>query len=172
MHALQRLESALDQLGPAVNEQNPGRPSSAYLQGMLHSALGEHEKALEAFERAESLGLAGERRAYAETYAALRRFDDAERIRKAGRRVGLEAVEFEQRLADISFPLDQGRWDEALAEAAEAASSSAARHAASSRCSTSGAISVTSRVKPRRNSASRIPWSPVPITPTRLSVTS
>lgn len=117
LHGGQRYREALEQLGPAVHEQNPGRASSAYLQGILHSALGEHEKALEAFERAESLGIAGERRAYAETYAALRRFSDAERIRKLGRRVGLDAVEFEQRLADISFPLDQGRWDEALAEA-------------------------------------------------------
>jgi hypothetical protein len=36
----------------------------------------------------------------------------------------------------------------------------------------SGAISVTSGVKPRMNTASATPWLPLPITPTFLSVTS
>lgn len=121
LHGGQRYRDSLRQLEPAVNAQNPGQASAAYLQGALNLALDQYDDALVAFERAESLGVRGERRAYAEVYAAMRRFDDAERIRRLTRPVGLEAVAFEQRLSDISFALDQGQWQQALDEARQQA---------------------------------------------------
>lgn len=112
-----RYRDALEQIAPAVHAQNPMRASAAYLQGTLHLALGETEAARQAFTRSETLGGAGERRAYAEAYATDRRYDDARRVLQLYRPVGVDTVSFEQRLPDISFAVDQGRWSEALAEA-------------------------------------------------------
>ena len=114
----QRYQESLDQLTLAINVQNPQRGSASYLQGALHSALGQHDEAIAAFERSQSLGVRGQLRQYAEAYAAQRRFTDARRILASTTAGGLRAGAFEERLPDISFPLDQGRWDEALAEAA------------------------------------------------------
>ena len=113
----QRYRESLEQLAPAVTVQNPGRASAAYLQGVLHLALGEPDIALAAFERAESLGVGGDRRAYAEALASLRRYDEAKKILASGTDTGSAAVSFEQRLPAISFALDQGQWDQAIGEA-------------------------------------------------------
>lgn len=113
----QRYQESLDQLTLAINVQNPQRGSASYLQGALHSALGQHDEAIAAFERSQSLGVRGQLRQYAEAYAAQRRFPDARRILATTSAGGLRAGAFEERLPDISFEIDQGRWDDALAEA-------------------------------------------------------
>lgn len=113
----QRYEESLAQLEQAMHVQNPQRASAAYLQGALHAALGQHAKAIEAFERSQSLGVRGELRQFAEAFAAERKFEDARRILAATSGGGLRAPAFEQRLPDISFRVDQGQWDAALAEA-------------------------------------------------------
>src|SRR5690606_29217387 len=113
----QRYQESLEQLKLAINVQNPQQGSASYLLGALHSALGQHEEAIAAFERSQSLGVSGQLRQYAEAYAAQRRFADARRILAATSAGGLRAGAFEERLPDISFAIDQGRWNEALAEA-------------------------------------------------------
>lgn len=118
----QRYEESLSLLDQALNVQNPQRASAAYLQGALHTALGQHDEAIAAFERSQSLGVRGELRQFAEAYAAQRKFEDAERILGNTSGGGLGAPAFEQRLPRISFAVDQGRWDEALDEARRQAS--------------------------------------------------
>src|SRR5690606_34734844 len=99
----QRYEESLAQLEQAMHVQNPQRASAAYLQGALHAALGQHEKAIAAFERSQSLGVRGELRQFAEAYAAVRKFDQARRLLAASSGGGLRAPAFEQRLPEISF---------------------------------------------------------------------
>ncbi|GAB2665441.1 putative peptide modification system cyclase [Arenimonas aestuarii] len=113
----QRYRESLEQLEPAVTQQNPGRASAAYLQGILHLALGETDASLAAFERAESLGVGGDRRHHAEALASLRRYEPAQKILGRSTDTGLAAVAFEQRLPAISFALDQGQWEKASNEA-------------------------------------------------------
>lgn len=113
----QRYRESLEQLAPALGVQNPARATATYLQGVLQLALGDAEAALASFERAESLGVGGDRRAYAEALATLRRYDEASRVLGLGQDTGLDAVSFEQRLPRVSFALDQGQWDDALDQA-------------------------------------------------------
>ncbi|WP_188663916.1 putative peptide modification system cyclase [Arenimonas soli] len=122
----QRYRESLEQLAPAVNGQNPARASAAYLQGILHLAVGEPKAAVTAFERAESLGVSGERRAHAEAYASLRRYDDARRVLGLATDTDAANVSFEQLLPLVSFPLDQGHWQAALDEATRQARDAAA----------------------------------------------
>jgi putative peptide modification system cyclase len=118
-HDAAQYQAALEALMPALTPQNPDRGSAYYLRGVLLLSLDELDQALESFVQAESLGVRGDLRAYAETYAAKRNFVKAYEILNAQTNTGDESVSIEQRLGDISFAVDEGRWSDANRAAVE-----------------------------------------------------
>lgn len=115
----QLYQAALDFMAPATVPQNPARRNAYYQLGKLNLALEQYAPALEAFEQADSLGVRGFKRHYAETYAAMRRYPLAMRVLASQTPNGDVNQDLEQRLDEISFPADQGQWPQALRAAAE-----------------------------------------------------
>jgi hypothetical protein len=101
-------------IGPATAAKNPGRAVAHYLAGTLQLAANRPRDAIQEFEKAESLGNRGDRRDYAEAFAALRDYPAARRIAQLSTRTGAAAVDLEMRQIEVSLPLDQGQWAEAL----------------------------------------------------------
>ncbi len=117
----QRYRDARDFLAPALVSQNPARMNAYYLLGEINVALNDFDAALAAFEQAQSLGVRGFQRGHAEAYAARRDFAGARKVLGLQTATGKENVDLDQRLAEVSFALDQGQWSEALAAADELA---------------------------------------------------
>ncbi len=115
---LLRSADALAMVGPAMASRNPSRAAAQYLAGGLQLALNRPEEAIVEFERADSLGLGGYRREYAEAYAAKRDYAGAQRIARMDNRTGTVSVDLESRQLEVSLPLDRGRWDQAVRAAA------------------------------------------------------
>lgn len=109
-----RSADALAMLGPAMASKNPSRASAQYLAGGLQLALNRPDEAIVEFERAYSLGLIGYRREYVEAYAAKRDYAGAQRIARTDSRTGAVSSDLESRQLEVSLPLDQGRWDQAM----------------------------------------------------------
>jgi putative peptide modification system cyclase len=116
-HDAARYEDGLQEIEKALSVQNPDRGSAYYLQGMLLTALDRLPEALEAFKNADSLGVRGDLRAYAEVYAAQRNYFAAKKILQHQTPTGDSSVTLEERLAEVTFSLDQGNWNEALGAA-------------------------------------------------------
>ena len=113
----QEYQAALDYIGPGLSPQNSARRNVYYMQGHLNLSLSRYADALKSFREAESLGVRGHLREYAELYAAQRRYADAERIVAMQTPTGDLTSDLEQRHGEITFNLDQGKWTEALAAA-------------------------------------------------------
>jgi putative peptide modification system cyclase len=111
---LLRSADGLSMIGPATAAKNPARASAHYLAGTLQLAANRPRDAIQEFEKAESLGTGGDRRDYAEAYAALRDYPAARRIAQLSTRTGAAAVDLEMRQIEVSLPLDQGQWEQAL----------------------------------------------------------
>ena len=109
-----RSADALAMLGPAMSAKNPSRVQAQYLAGGLQLALNRPDEAIVEFERADSMGLGGYRRDYVEAYAAKRDYAGAQRIARIDSRTGAISVDLESRQLEVSLPLDQGHWDDAL----------------------------------------------------------
>jgi hypothetical protein len=117
-HGAQRYRESLDFLDGAIVPLNPVRSSAVYHSGVLLLALGETEKALAAFRASETLGIeGGNQRAFAEAHATLRHFDAAAERLSRQSSTGSAGDDFEQRFPEVTFAIDQGRWDEGLARA-------------------------------------------------------
>lgn len=116
-HDAQQYQAALDFLPPALASQNPARRNAYYLLGGLNLALDRTAEALKAFEQADALGVRGYKREKAETFAVLRNYAEAERVLAAQESNGNASEDVEQRLGEITIPLDQGRWGKALSAA-------------------------------------------------------
>ena len=110
----QRYQEALDLALPATAPQNPRRMSTYYQLGVMNQALDKPEAALEAFKMADTLGVSGTKREYAEVYAQQRRYDLAQRILDSQTTTQLASADIETRLSEVSFPLDRGLWEQAL----------------------------------------------------------
>jgi putative peptide modification system cyclase len=113
----QAYPQALEFIEPALSTQNPFRPNSYYMLGHINLSMNRYADALKAFKQAESLGIKGHLREYAETYAAQRKYDDAARVIALQTPTGDLSTDLEQRHGDVTFNLDQGKWTEALAAA-------------------------------------------------------
>ena len=105
--------AGLNFLTPALNQNNYRQVNSYYLQGVLQLALSRYQDAIKSFQQSESLGVRGSERAYAETYAAQRNYLQAKKILLAQTTNGLAGADVEQRLSEITFPLDQGNLKQA-----------------------------------------------------------
>ncbi|MFT3807768.1 putative peptide modification system cyclase [Arenimonas sp.] len=128
IYFLQRYEKALQTLQPAINAQNPAMASVMYNVGMSHLGLGHYEEARSAFGKYESLGGRGFNRDYADVYAAQRRFAEATRVLKKQERSGASGLDLDMRLPEVTYALDQGRWDQGM-KALDALESEAAASA-------------------------------------------
>lgn len=117
-HDAQNYQEALGFVAPALVSQNPSRRNAYYLLGVLNLSLDRTTEALKAFEQADALGVRGFKREKAETYAVLRNFVEANRTLAAQESNGTVSEDVEQRLGEVTFQLDQGRWTKALAAAA------------------------------------------------------
>ncbi len=110
---------ALEFLTPALSSKNPSRGNAYFLQGAILLALNRYTDARAAFRQAESMGVAGRKLEFAETYAAERNYPMARRALKSQTQSGLAATDLDLRLDDPVFLLDEGRWTDALASLVE-----------------------------------------------------
>jgi putative peptide modification system cyclase len=108
----QNSQAGLDFLAPALSPNNYRQGSAYYLQGVLQLTLNRYSDAVKSFQQSESLGVRGFKRQYAETYAAQRNYVQAAKTLRLQTPIG-EATDIEQRLSEITFPLDQGNWSQA-----------------------------------------------------------
>jgi putative peptide modification system cyclase len=113
----QLYEEALDYIGPALSPQNPAQRNAFYKVGHFQLSLNHFAQATEAFHQAESLGVKGYLREYAETYAAQRKYDEAERVVAMQTTTGDINSDLEERLGEVTFNVDRGRWSDAQAAA-------------------------------------------------------
>jgi putative peptide modification system cyclase len=111
---LQQFPRALAFIQPAIKNQNPRLSSTMYLVGVLNLAQENYGEARAAFEKYEGLGGRGFNREHADLYAAQRQFSHARRVLRQGDRVGIPSADLNLRLPEITYPLDQGHWQEAL----------------------------------------------------------
>lgn len=109
-----RSADALAMLGPAMAAKNPSRAQAQYLAGSIRLSQNRPDEAIVEFERAYALGLTGYRREFVEAYAAKRDYAGAQRVARTDSRTGAVSADLESRQLEVSLPLDQGRWDEAL----------------------------------------------------------
>lgn len=110
-----QYKGALDFLRPALAARNPRLRSAYYLQGTLQLIDGQYNEALASFQTHESLGGAGYNRQHAEAFAAMRRFDEAEKMLASQKLTNVANTDFPLRAAEAIFPLDRGRWAEGMA---------------------------------------------------------
>lgn len=112
---LQHYASAIRTLAPALTSRNPRQPSAWYMLGMSQLALEQYPRASAAFDKYEALGGRGYNRDHADLFAAQRRHADATRILRKQDRTGATGMDLDMRLPEVTYPLDQGRWQDAMA---------------------------------------------------------
>ena len=123
---LQQYAKALRTLEPALSIQNPRQPSAWYMIGLSHTALEQYRQAQAAFEKYENLGGRGFNRDNADMFAAQRRFKDAARILRMQDKTGAVGMDLDMRLAEVTYPLDQGELKQAMTAVAALEKSAAA----------------------------------------------
>jgi putative peptide modification system cyclase len=111
--------AGLNFLTPALTSNNYRQVNSYYLQGLLQLSLSRYSDAIKSFQQSESLGVRGYKREYAETYAAQRNYAQAEKILRLQTPTGAASDDIEERFSEITFPLDQGKWSQAVSAAAQ-----------------------------------------------------
>ena len=114
---LQHYDQALKDLAPAMTPKNQRLASVLNLSGIFYLGLERYADSRSAFERAESIGTHDPPRYHADTEAATRHFREARRLLAAQVSSGFAGADLDQRLPEITYPLDQGQWDQALAAA-------------------------------------------------------
>jgi putative peptide modification system cyclase len=110
----QQYEAAAKFIDPALSPQNPSRRNAYYMLGHIDLSLGRVDEALKEFKQAESLGVRGHLREYAEAYAVRRDYVQAENIVAQQGTTGDVDADLEMRHGEVTFAIDQGKWDEAL----------------------------------------------------------
>lgn len=113
----QNYRESADYIKPSLVSQNPMQASAAYQLGNALLGAGDTDAALAAFQRAESLGVGGYKRSYAEAFAVQRRYDDAEKVLRTQTPTGFDDIDIGQQLSQVSFNVDRGRLAEALVAA-------------------------------------------------------
>lgn len=110
-----QLKNALEFLRPALASRNPRARSAYYLQGVLQLAGEQYNEALASFQTYESMGGVGYNRQQAEAFAAVRRYDEAEKLLATQKKTSIANTDFVLQTGEAIFPLDRGRWDEGMA---------------------------------------------------------
>jgi putative peptide modification system cyclase len=113
-HDAQRYKDAATFISPALSINNPARASAFYQLGMCELAQDNIASALIAFKQSEELGVTGFKRHHADAFASRRRFAEAKQVLATQTSESIEGLDLEEKLAEISYPLDQGHWSEAL----------------------------------------------------------
>jgi putative peptide modification system cyclase len=111
----QQYEAALEFMEPALSPPNAARRNAYYMLGHINLSLNRFDEALKAFKQAESLGVRGHLREYAETYAVQRQYELADRVVAQQGTTGDLNADLEMRYGEVTFAVDQGKWDDALA---------------------------------------------------------
>ena len=111
---LQQYEQGLVDLKPAQVSQNPRLAQAMHLAGVMNLGADKITEARVAFERSESLGGRNPLRYHAYAHAVNRQFDLAQQTLGGEAKTGFAGAELDTRLPDITLPLDQGRYDEAV----------------------------------------------------------
>lgn len=114
---LQQYQLALQDLEPALTPKNPRLASVLNLSGIFYLGLERYAESRAAFERAESLGTHDPVRYHADTEAALRNYGAAQRLLATQASTGFAGFDLDNRLPEITYPVDQGQWDEGIAAA-------------------------------------------------------
>ncbi len=109
-----QLDKALTKLAPATSTKNPTRASAMFVTGVLQLARNRYDEAVASFKLHESLTKGGYNRQYAETYAAKRNFDEAQRVIARQVSSGSDYTDLAARADDVLFPLDKGQWQAGL----------------------------------------------------------
>lgn len=109
----QQYRAAKDFIRSAFSVHNPDRGAAYYQLGATNLALSNYDAALDAFKQFESLGAEPFRRDLADTYAAQRQYPQAYKTLEAQSSMELGGQLIQARVAEISYPLDQGQWDQA-----------------------------------------------------------
>ncbi|HET7370280.1 MAG TPA: putative peptide modification system cyclase [Gammaproteobacteria bacterium] len=102
--------------------QEPLRSAAFELVARAQLALGRSDEALSNFQRAERLGDYGPNRRRAAALAAMGRFPEAREVLSQLPEQGLSTGNITNQFERISVPLDQGKWEEALAVAKQSTS--------------------------------------------------
>jgi putative peptide modification system cyclase len=113
----QQFEAGLADLAPALTPKNQRLASALNLSGILYLGLERYAESRAAFERAESLGTHDPVRFHADTEAALRNHAAAQRLLATQEPTGAAGFDMDNRLPEITYPVDQGRLDEGIAAA-------------------------------------------------------
>ena len=114
---LQQYAQALSDLAPALTPQNQRLASALNMSGLLNLGLERYAEARAAFERAESLGSHDPIHFHADAEAVLRNYGAAQRLLSTQASTGMAGTDLEARLPEITWPLDQGQWDQGIAAA-------------------------------------------------------
>lgn len=102
----------------SIRLQSPFTAASMYLKGMLLLGLERPADAIGAFKEARAMGYKGAGFTYAYAHASTRDYRSAMETLAGRRQTGSATAELEANLARVLLYLDQGRWAEAVAEAA------------------------------------------------------
>jgi len=113
----QDYATALVAIEPALAAFNSLRPHSLYMKGSSLLASNRVDEAIAAFEQAESAGVGGFMREYADALAARREFQRAAELLERQKGSGFAQEQFNDMLPTISHALDQGDWQGAQAAA-------------------------------------------------------
>jgi putative peptide modification system cyclase len=116
-----RAADAIRAIQPALSERYPQRGSAYYTLGYLETAENQFAQALKDFDIAVSLGDDPEGDYRSATYAAQRRFADAEHVLSQAKPTGIATEDVFARLESIVQLSDQGSWQRARAALVEAA---------------------------------------------------
>ena len=114
LYSAQQYRAANEFLTPALSIHNSARSSSLYLLGITHLALNEYDAAISAFTKFDSLKPNNDKRDFADVYAAKRQYGDAQKILSGYTVGGYGGAFIEERVPQISYPLDQGQWSKSL----------------------------------------------------------
>lgn len=111
----QDYATALAAIEPALAAFNPLRPHSLYMKGSTLLASNRVDEAIATFEQAETSGVGGFMREYADALAARREYPRATHLLERHEGSGLAHEQFNDLLPSISHALDRGDWPAAQA---------------------------------------------------------
>jgi putative peptide modification system cyclase len=117
--ALHNYRDSAEFIEPALVSNNGSRAFAYFLKGASLLADDRVDEALVAFRQYETLHPRGYRRDYADAFAVRREYAAAKKVLASQPSSGFPGALLYERLADVSHPLDQGRWDDAMATLAE-----------------------------------------------------
>jgi len=115
-----QYEEAINETRKAIVEHNPSIGFAYYLLGHLYLAQEKYDDAFVNLKQARELQ--GQRLGLVivDAYAVTRQFDKANKAFAEGKPSGIPSNDLERSRTAISLPLDQGRWDDALARLSKA----------------------------------------------------